>query len=374
MPRRLRKDYPGAWWHILNRGVARRALFETAWEYRFFLALLAVVVRRGGTEVHAYCLMANHFHLLIRSVDGDISGAMQWVQDRYARRFNVRRERRGPLFEGRFRGKRIHSQAYRRATLGYVHRNPVHAGCVDAATTYPFSSARAYARGRGCPWLSRGFGESVPSRVLYGDAVSAELVEGWLADRAQDLPDLDRLLTASAVAVQAWLLQNAQAADGRIRPRSLLRPQVVEAALATHSADLGPLQPAGSRGRRCIPPRPSASACYDSRVECRCKPSPVGSAARLGARPDAWNCTGAVWGVTKRTGAWPHRSSPGACARSMANSCVDRPDEGEPARGRKPCEFGSGEIRSPCGRGVVGVTGLEPVTPSLSSWCSSQLS
>ena len=84
MPRRLRKDYRVLGGHPQS-GCCQAGSLRDRVEYRFFLPLLAVVVRRGGTEVHAYCLMANHFHLLIRSVDGDISGAMQWVQDGNAR-------------------------------------------------------------------------------------------------------------------------------------------------------------------------------------------------------------------------------------------------------------------------------------------------
>jgi hypothetical protein len=67
MPRACRSDYPGAWSHVMNRGSARRTIFETRADVRHFLALLAHAARRGGIDIHAYCLMATHYHLLVRS-------------------------------------------------------------------------------------------------------------------------------------------------------------------------------------------------------------------------------------------------------------------------------------------------------------------
>lgn len=98
MVRLNRSDAPGVWHHVVNRGVAHRAIFESSAEMRHFLALLALQVRARRLEVHAYCLLNNHFHLLIRSPQGALAQVMHFVQWRYSRWFNARRGRDGPLF------------------------------------------------------------------------------------------------------------------------------------------------------------------------------------------------------------------------------------------------------------------------------------
>lgn len=75
MPRGERLDEAGAWHHVFNRGLARRTVFEAERDGRAFLSLLARSVRNRRLEVHAYCLMSTHFHLLVRSVDGRLSAA-----------------------------------------------------------------------------------------------------------------------------------------------------------------------------------------------------------------------------------------------------------------------------------------------------------
>ena len=236
MPRRRRKDHPGAWWHIMNRGVAQRTLFTCPREYRYFLLLLALAVRMGWIEVHAFCLMDNHFHLLIRSPHGSLSRAMQWIEDSYARWFNLRHERDGPLFRGRFTSVWIESIAVRRGVIGYVHGNPDHHKSDTPSARYPWSSARAYIRGKGRPWLSRQFGERLPLPVLIGKAVPFDLIEAILADGRPDHPDLDHLVVARPAGIQRWLQARVRRADGVVPTRRLLRAdtlgEIVEEARA----------------------------------------------------------------------------------------------------------------------------------------------
>ncbi len=99
MPRRPREDEPGAWHHVMNRGIARRALYEDRRDVRCFLACLALAARAGLIEVHAWCVMTTHFHLLVRSPVGQLSDAMRRVQREYSRAFN---RRHGALARGRF--------------------------------------------------------------------------------------------------------------------------------------------------------------------------------------------------------------------------------------------------------------------------------
>jgi REP element-mobilizing transposase RayT len=220
-----------------NKGVAGRALFTGDEERIHFLVLLACAVRRGWIEVHAYCLMDNHFHLLVRSPHGDLSVAMQWIEDSYARWFNLRHERFGPLFAGRFWGKLIHTITYRRAVFAYTHANPERAELEIPPGGYPWSSKRHYARGCGCPWLTRTFGSRLSPALQDGVAVPGELVERWAAAPGQDERELDWLLRQRWNRVQAWLARNARLADGASRQRFLVCPRTLERLLGEHARD-----------------------------------------------------------------------------------------------------------------------------------------
>ena len=231
MPRRPREDRPGSWHHVINRGIARRPLFETRDDMRFFLARLARQVRAGRIEVHAYCLMTTHFHLLLSSPIGQISEAMRLVQNAYSRRFNRQHRRDGALIRGRFLSKPVRSYRYRRTLVGYIDANPVTARIVDAAQQYPFGSAAAYHRGAGPLWLSREWveaeacaatGASRFTPAAYRAAFATneptaisdieELVEARMTRSAAD--PFDDLIGMTPPGVQAWMKRKAMLADG----------------------------------------------------------------------------------------------------------------------------------------------------------------
>ena len=223
MPRRHRKDYPGAWWHVGNRGVDQTDIFREPEDYRHFMALLAVATHRGWIELHAWCLMPNHFHLLVRSPGGELARAMQQVQDRYALDFNQKYDLCGHRLESRYWAKLILTLTYRMAALGYVHRNPRDAGLEKDGTPYPWSSERDYESERGRPWLTRTFGLRLPPSVLDGHCVAPDLVEAWLTDPAEDLRDLDRLLRSTTDGLRRWLVGRAGSGSLACRPRFLVR-------------------------------------------------------------------------------------------------------------------------------------------------------
>jgi len=102
-----RDDYPGASCLITNRGIAKRAVFETRLDVEHFSAALARVVALGLVEVDAFAFLTTHFHLLLRRLTGEISLAMKLVTNELVRWFNRARKRDGPLFAGRFDGRRI---------------------------------------------------------------------------------------------------------------------------------------------------------------------------------------------------------------------------------------------------------------------------
>jgi len=233
MPRAARLDAPDTWHHVTNRGIARRTMFETRADVRRFLALVARCVRRGTIEVHAYCVMTTHFHLLVRSPKGRLSDAMQWTEDLYARWFNRSRRRDGALFRGRFKSVPIRSNAHWSAALAYLDRNPVDAHIVPVPSEYPWCSARHYARASGPRWLCRTRVESlVAERAgiatyrpdVYDETVGAayaphvaEWVERTLRRRSSVASDFDDLVGAAPERVRAWMERKARLADGVAR-------------------------------------------------------------------------------------------------------------------------------------------------------------
>lgn len=236
MPRPIRFDYPGAFHHVLNRGVAQRPIAGSSREIRYLLSRLARVVRAGLIEVHAYVVMDNHFHFLVRSPKGEIAHAMREVQDRYAQRFNWRRDRCGPVFQGRYKSRLIESAVYWENVVRYIDRNPVRAGIVNHAASYPWGSARAYVAGAGPCWLTRGLVEdALRSRANYvghfieaGNELSDDLVERRARCPLPGDDPIDRLLAGGAPLAREWLLTRArtgpkETAGLLVPPGALLR-------------------------------------------------------------------------------------------------------------------------------------------------------
>lgn len=240
MPRPRRIDGKDFWWHVGNRGVAQREIFVAAEDYVFFLSLVREAVAKGWIEVLAYCLMRNHFHLFVVSRNGEISAGMKWIEENYARYFNRRIGRKGPLFESRFWGKRVHSETYRRGVFVYIHRNPVEAGIVEDPRAYPYSSARYYARGEGPAWLCMEYGLRIVGGGSGWEGLAPELIQRWLSHQGEDAPDIDHLCVVGSEGVRAWFAEHAFKADGKLAPRVLVRPTTLEQSLASW---MGRVQP-----------------------------------------------------------------------------------------------------------------------------------
>jgi len=214
----------------MNRGIARRTVFESREDVRYFLAQVARAVRAGWIEVHAFCLMTTHFHLLVRSPSGALSTAMRAVQNQYVRWFNRGRRRDGSLFRGRFCSRVVEGLAYREQLVRYIDFNPVLAGVVSAPSLYPHGSARWYALDRGPPWLSRRWVERAVCEVTrtntydprryaecFGEPLtrgSASVIERRLTLRARGADSLDDLLGASPEKVLSWMRRKVRLADG----------------------------------------------------------------------------------------------------------------------------------------------------------------
>lgn len=245
MPRPLRRDVPGDWFHVMNRAVGRRLMFENGVDIRRFLARIGEAVARGWIEVHAFAVLGTHFHLLARSPCGAMSSALHLIQSHYSWHFNRTRDRDGPLVRGRYVAKLVDSANYRRVLVGYIDQNAPRAGLCTDAPDYPFASARAYLRGGGPPWLCRdwveaevaaatasrtftprGYFETFLSR--FGDGQFA-FVERRIADRTPAPDPTDALLAGGPPAVLDWVTHRARLADGVRSGTRLAPPEVIAA-------------------------------------------------------------------------------------------------------------------------------------------------
>jgi putative transposase len=154
MARQWRIEYPKALYHVLSRGNGGQDIYRSDDDRHLFLSLLGDLSERYNIEVFAYVLMSNHYHLLLRTKDANLSKAMQWFGTTYTRKFNLNNHSSGHLFQGRFKSIIVENDAYLLRLSCYIHRNPVRAGIVDKISNYPWSSYHFYGYKKKPPeWL-----------------------------------------------------------------------------------------------------------------------------------------------------------------------------------------------------------------------------
>ncbi len=151
-PRRIvRQD---GFFHVMNRGVDRQPIFIDDADRVDFGAVLGRAAIDNAVAVHAYCLMRNHFHLIVECPDGGLSSFVHQLTATHARHVNDRHGRDGPLYRGRFKSLVIDDDGYLLAAVRYVHRNPAPDGPPDRFERYRWSSHRTYLQHRRQPpWL-----------------------------------------------------------------------------------------------------------------------------------------------------------------------------------------------------------------------------
>jgi REP element-mobilizing transposase RayT len=250
----------------MDRGIARRPLFQNQADRRRYLGLLAGQVDEGRLIVHCFALMENHVHLFVESPNGDLSTPMREIKREYARRYNRVLERDGALFRSRFYSKFVHDEEYRRAVLEYIDLNAVKAGLASHPCDYDHSSAALFARGREHvpSWLSTDWVSAVVEervgvaglppgayRSLYlvtDDPTSVELVEARLGVRAILDPRAQWSRSSAEQRerfIADWLRQRAELADGPGEWLPLTSAERVLAAVAAARALRGPWARAG---------------------------------------------------------------------------------------------------------------------------------
>ncbi|WP_321370435.1 transposase [uncultured Desulfuromusa sp.] len=233
MARALRIQYPGAYYHVTSRGNERKDIYKSRRDREKFLSYLESATDRYGALIHGYCLMSNHYHLLLETPEGNLSQIMRHINGAYTTYYNVKRKRSGHLFQGRYHAVLIEADAHITELSRYLHLNPVRAGMVDKPDEHPWSSYQAYIGKTATPqWLRRDFilgyfgkndkiaqqtyrsfvedllGESYESPLknafgnILGDKVFVEeITEQHLRgkEKGRDVPALSKLKTGPAV-------------------------------------------------------------------------------------------------------------------------------------------------------------------------------
>jgi putative transposase len=143
MPRGPRIQAPEAIYHIFARGNNRSDIFETDGDRRVFITGLEETIEESRWRLYAYCLMTNHYHLVVQTPDANLAEGMHLLQSSYANRFNHTREHSGHVFQGRYGARMIQSTSDLLHVTRYVLLNPAEAGLAASADAWPWSSLRA---------------------------------------------------------------------------------------------------------------------------------------------------------------------------------------------------------------------------------------
>lgn len=144
MPRAARAQSETRIFHVMQRGVDRQEIFFDDTDRLKFLAILGECKKVSGLELFAYCLMDNHIHLLLKAGEEELGASMRRLFSRYAGWYNLKYQRTGPLFQGRFRSEPVEDEVYFLAVFRYIHRNPVKAGLSQHPENYRWSSYFGY--------------------------------------------------------------------------------------------------------------------------------------------------------------------------------------------------------------------------------------
>lgn len=144
MARPLRIEYPNAFYHVTSRGNEKKEIFKSSADREKFLEYLESAVTRYGAVIHTYCLMSNHYHILLETPLGNLSQIMRHINGAYTTYYNIKRKRAGHLLQGRYKAILVQADEYAKELSRYIHLNPVRAGITARPEEYPWSSYKTY--------------------------------------------------------------------------------------------------------------------------------------------------------------------------------------------------------------------------------------
>ena len=219
MARPLRLEFAGALYHVTSRGDRREDIYETDKDRENYLSILGDVCETYHWHCHAYCLMMNHYHLLIETPEGNLSKGMRQLNGVYTQQFNRANSRVGHVFQGRYKAILVDKDSYLLELARYIVLNPVRAGIVRAAKEWRWSSYRATAGQQAVPpwlevgWLLAAFGKrrssaiaaykrfvtegkdqvspwaDLKNQIFLGDETFVEEMQ-WLIDEEKELSEV----------------------------------------------------------------------------------------------------------------------------------------------------------------------------------------
>jgi len=250
MARQLRIEYPGAVYHVTSRGNGRCSIYSDDDDRDQFLKILHLVIERYGWFCHAYCLMGNHYHLMIETPKPNLSKGMRHLNGVYTQWFNRRHGLVGHLFQGRFKAILVEKESYLLELCRYIVQNPVAAYLTGTAEEYQWSSYRATAGIVAVPqlltvdWILQQFAEerreaqaryrrfvnkgladvspwsSLAGRIFLGREDFVEQMQSRLDDVKEvlEIPKVERFAARPAL---DCLLTNAQLSSRQERSKSI---------------------------------------------------------------------------------------------------------------------------------------------------------
>jgi len=163
MSRPIRIEYEDACYHVMNRGRARQKIFHDAHYFEAFLTCLAEAHQRFGLQILSYCLMDNHYHLLVKTPEANLGRAMRHINGVYTQRYNRLKKTDGSLFRGRYKAICVEEDSYQLQLSRYIHQNPLEARMVKKIEDYPWSSYRYFVT------------QSIPPEWLYRQEIYNQL-------------------------------------------------------------------------------------------------------------------------------------------------------------------------------------------------------
>jgi len=231
--RKLRLQFPGAIYHVINRGNYRRDVFESAGAAMAFEECLFEACEQAGWRLSAYVIMRNHFHLAVETPRANLVEGMHWLQSTFATRFNRFRNERGHLFQSRYKAILVEPGPHLARVVDYIHLNPQRAGIVtlDLLPQFRWSSYRRFLRAdrplflECAAWLRElGFEDSAAGWKGYSDHLQ------WLAADTdeQRKQAFEQLSKGWAIGDEGWRATLAQDFAHKLSPRALREPDVAE--------------------------------------------------------------------------------------------------------------------------------------------------
>lgn len=218
MARKLRIQYEGALYHVINRGNYRRDVFETVGAALAFEQSISEACQLYQWRLHAYVIMRNHFHLALETPQPNLVDGMHWLEGTFATRFNRFRDEQGHVFQGRYRAILVENASALVRVVHYIHLNPVRANIVEpaAAKSFRWSSLRRLRLNPRPSWLTA---EALLSQMNFHDSA-----EGWAQydsylaclaanPKEQESLEFGRLSTGWAIGTSHW--RSALARDYR---------------------------------------------------------------------------------------------------------------------------------------------------------------